>query len=211
MRKLAPTLLLIVGLAACAAPPLPEDHYYRLDIDAPAAAQATSPFAASISVQHIAMTGIYGERPLLYSSAQSPTELHQYHYHYWADIPARLIQEQLADYLRAAHLARDVTVASNSAASDYQVSGTVQRFEQRLDGAGAKAYVALELGLLRTTDNRRLFSKRYRAEIPTRDNTPLAATQGLSHALSQCFAAFVADLHGSSVFAAAASPIATRH
>ena len=194
MRKLAPTLLLIFGLAACASPPLPEDNYYRLEIDAPVATPATPPLAASINVQRIRMTGIYGERPLLYSSAQVPTELHQYHYHYWADSPARLIQEQLADYLRAAHLAHEVTAVSNSATSEYQLSGTVQRFEQRLDNNGAHAYVALELTLQRTTDSHRLFSKSYRAEIPTRDSTPLAAAQGLSQALTQCFAAFSADV-----------------
>lgn len=197
MRKLAPTLLLIFGLAACASPPLPEDHYYRLEIDAPGA--VTPPLAASINVQRINMTGIYGERPLLYSSAQAPTELRQYHYHYWADSPARLIQEQLADYLRAAHLASDVTLASSGAASEYQISGTVLRFEQRLDNTGAQAYVVLELTLQRTADSHRLFSKSYRADIPTRDSTPLAAAQGLSQALAQCFAAFSADVRGSSL------------
>lgn len=194
MRKLAPTLLLIFGLAACASPPLPEDHYYRLDIDAASAALAAAPFAASINVQRINMTGIYGERPLLYSSAQAPTELRQYHYHYWADSPARLIQEQLADYLRATHFARDVTTLSNGATADYQINGAVQRFEQRLDNKGAQAYVVLELTMLRTADSQRLFSKSYRADIPTRDSTPLAAAQGLSQALMQCFAAFSADV-----------------
>lgn len=200
MRKLAPTLLLTFALAACASPPLPEDHYYRLEIDTPrAAAPATAPLAGSINVERIHMTGIYGERPLLYSSAQAPTELRQYHYHYWADNPARLIQEQLADYLRAARLARDVTATSNSATSDFQLSGTVQRFEQRLDGTNAQAYVALELTLQRTADSHRLFSKTYTADVPTRDNTPLAATQGLSQALAQCFAAFSADLRVSNL------------
>jgi ABC-type uncharacterized transport system auxiliary subunit len=199
MRKLALTLLLIVGLIACASPPLPEDHYYRLEIDAPGAAPATPPLAASINVQRINMTGIYGERPLLYSSAQAPTELRQYHYHYWADTPARLIQEQLAGYLRAARLAPDVTAASNGAASEYQISGTVQRFEQRLDNAGAQAYVVLELTVQRTTDSHRVFSKSYHADIPSRDSTPLAAAQGLSQALAQCFAAFSTDLRGSNL------------
>lgn len=199
MRKHAPTLLLVLALAACASPPLPDDHYYRLEIDTPRTGSATAPLAGSINVERIHMTGIYGERPLLYSSAQAPTELRQYHYHYWADNPARLIQEQLADYLRAAHLAREVSPASNGAVSDYQLSGTVQRFEQRLDGAGAQAYVVLELTLQRTADSRRLFSKTYTADVPTRDNTPLAAAQGLSQALAQCFAAFSADMRESSL------------
>jgi ABC-type uncharacterized transport system auxiliary subunit len=194
MRKIAPFLLLIAGLAACASAPLPEDHYYRLDNLAPGATRLNTARFVSINVQRIHMTGIYGERPLLYSSAQAPTELRQYHYHYWADSPARLIQERLADYLRVARLAGDVTVSSNDAAAEYQLVGTVQRFEQRLEGAGAKADVALELTLLRTADNHRLISKSYHAEIATRDSTPLAAAQGLSLALVQCFAAFGADV-----------------
>lgn len=199
MRKLAPTLLLIFGLAGCASAPLPEDHYYRLDLGTTVAAPAIAPLAASINVARINMTGIYGERPLLYSSAQAPTELRQYHYHYWADSPARLIQELLAGYLRAAHIAREVTAGSSGAASDYQLSGTVQRFEQRIDGATARAYVVLELTVQRTRDGQRLFSSSYRADIPARDSSPLAAAQGLSQALAQCFAAFSTDLRGSSL------------
>ena len=198
MRKLAPTLLLLLfGLAACATPPLPEDHYYRLEVTAPSVTPATPTLAAGINVQRISMTGIYGERPLLYSSAKTPTELRQYHYHYWADSPARLIQEQLADYLRATQLAREVTASSNGAASAYQISGAVQRFEQRLDNNGARAYVVMDLSLQRTVDNQPLLSKRYHADLPSRDNTPLAAAQGLSQALAQCFAKFSADVRAS--------------
>ncbi len=196
MRKFAPSLLLLCGLAACAAAPLPEDHYYRLAIALPATAQTAPPPIASINVRRIHMTGIYGARPLLYSSAQTPTELRQYHYHYWADNPARLIQEQLAEYLRAAHLAREVTTAASSAgaAAEYQLDATVPRFEQRIDGAGAQAEVMLELTLRRASDGQRIFRKRYRAAIAARDSTPLSATQGLSQALAECFAAFSTDV-----------------
>lgn len=194
MQKTASLLLLIAGLAGCATAPLPEDHYYRLENPAPVAAPTAPALVASINVQRVHMTGIYGERPLLYSTTQAPTELHQYHYHYWADSPARLIQEQLTDYLRAASLAREVSDDSSNATAEYQLIGTVQRFEQLRDGAVAQAHVELELTVLRTADGQRLFSKRYRVNLATRDSTPLAAAQGLGQALAQCFAAFGDDL-----------------
>ncbi len=197
MHKFVPTLLLILGLVACASPPLPDDHYYRLDIGAPGTAPATTPpLIDSLNVRRINMVGIYGERPLLYSSVQAPTELRQYHYHYWADNPARLIQEQLVEYLRAARLARVVTATANDtgAVTQYQLDGTLLRFEQILDGNRAHAQVVMDLTLQRTADGQRVFRKRYRADILAHDSTPLATTQALGQALTQCYAAFSTDL-----------------
>ena len=197
MGKLASALLVIFSLAACVTPPLPEDHYYRLETTAPATPQAAARNAATLAVQRIHMTGVYGERPLLFSTAQAPTELRQYHYHYWADNPEHLIQEQLAAYLRAAHITGRVNLTDNGVASaDYQISGSVRRFEQRLEDSGAHALVELDLTLARRSDSIALLTKTYRADIVTRDNTALASAQGLSQALTQCFAEFVTDLRG---------------
>ena len=143
MGKLVRVALIIVGLAGCATPPLPEDHYYRLEIDAPIASSPERK-TASVTLARIRMPGVYSERPLLYSTAQAPTELRQYHYHYWADNPERLVQDRLAAFLRAAQIFRDVSVTTNGAAA-YQISGSVQRFEQRLDGSNAHAFVEINL------------------------------------------------------------------
>lgn len=196
MGKLASALLMIVGLAACTTPPLPEDHFYRLEAGAPLTSQKPNSADTTLTVQRIHMTGVYSERPLLYSTTVAPTELRQYHYHYWVDSPEHLIQEQLAVYLRAAGIAHHVKLANNSAATgDYQVSGNVRRFEQRLSGSGAHALVELELALVRKADSNTLFSKTYRADIATRDSSALASAEGLSQALTQCFAEFVVDLN----------------
>lgn len=195
MSKLAAALLMIFGLVACATPPLPEDHYYRIETSNPATPQTPDHADATLAVLRIHMTGVYSERPLLYSTTAAPTELRQYHYHYWADSPEHLIQEQLASYLRAAHIANRVTLPNSSAVTDdYHVSGSVRRFEQRLDGSGAHALVELELALTRKSDSNTLLSKTYHADIATRDSTALASAQGLSQGLTQCFAQFVADL-----------------
>ena len=196
MGKLASVLLAIIGLTACATPPLPEDHYYRLETVASSTPQIRNGADATVTVLRLNMTGVYNERPLLYSTAAAPTELRQYHYHYWADNPEHLIQEQLADFLRAELIFRRVNLPNNSSAvtDDYQISGSVRRFEQRLDGSGAHALVEIELTLARKTNSSTLLSKIYRADIATRDNTALASAQGLSQALTQCFAQFAADL-----------------
>lgn len=183
MKKLLLGSVLML-LGACSSPPLPEDHYYRLEI-APA---ATHDLTADVTVQTVTAAGVYNERPLLYSTARAPTELRQYHYQYWADMPARMIREQLSTYLRA------VQSPARGAAHAYQLSGTVQRFEQRLAARDTTAIAAIELILRRSTDGQAVLRKTYRAEVRTADSSPLAATQGLNQALGECFAQFVSDL-----------------
>ena len=186
MKKLLWGMILVLAQSACSTAPLPEDHYYRLEI-IPAAAQRVD---ANVTVQTLVASGVYNERPLLYSTAQAPTELRQYHYHYWADLPARMIREQLTAYLRAAQ----APTVGAQAPHDYQLSGTVLRFEQRLDGSDATAIAAIELVLRHSADAHVLWRKTYRADIRTHDNSPLAASQGLSQALGSCFAQLVSDL-----------------
>lgn len=194
MRNLATALLLISGLAACAAPPQPEDHFYRLEVGVPTATVAQPQLDGTLTVQRLHMPGVYGERPLLYSTAQAPTELRQYHYHYWIDNPARLIEAQLTAYLRAADIARNVNAPTNGGMADYQISGTVHRLEQRLDRNGAHAIAELELIVTRKADNSALLNRIYRADITTTTASALAAAQGMSQALTVCFEQLVADL-----------------
>ncbi|OGI53625.1 MAG: hypothetical protein A3E57_01495 [Candidatus Muproteobacteria bacterium RIFCSPHIGHO2_12_FULL_60_33] len=194
MRPSALSMMLAIGISGCTAPPLPEDHFYRLELGAPAAIQGQLRIDGALTVQRIRMGGMYGKRPLLYSTAHAPTELRQYHYHYWVDNPARLIQEQLSMYLRGANIARGVAMPVAGATADYQVDGTVHRFEQQLDASGARVIVEIELVLSKKADTAALFAKTYRMDVKTRDATALAAAQGLGQVLTQCFAQFVMDL-----------------
>lgn len=177
-------LVLVLMQSACSSPPLPEDHYYRLDVAPP----TTRDLSVDVTVQTVTASGIYNERPLLYSTAQAPTELRQYHYQYWADAPARMIREQLGAYLRAAQS------ATRGATSACQVSGRVQRFEQHLAGRNTTAIAAIELALRCGATDRLVLRKTYRAEARTADSSPLAAAEGLDRALGACFAEFVSDL-----------------
>src|SRR3989344_2043312 len=152
MRPSALSMMLAIGISGCTAPPLPEDHFYRLELGAPAAIQGQLRIDGALTVQRIRMGGMYGKRPLLYSTAHAPTELRQYHYHYWVDNPARLIQEQLSMYLRGANIARGVAMPVAGATADYQVDGTVHRFEQQLVASGGRVR-RIEL-LLKASDAR---------------------------------------------------------
>ena len=72
---------LMVGLAACAQPKVPDEHFYRLDAEMPEGLSAPL-FSGVMMVEPFRGNGLTRERPLLYSTADTPLEVKQYNYHY---------------------------------------------------------------------------------------------------------------------------------
>lgn len=101
MRALLAALAgaLLCGACATADPP-PPDRYYRL---AGADAGRKVDWKVRIVVQPVEAHGVYSERPLLFRRGGAEAPLEQYHYHLWAEAPAQLLGDLLADHLRAVY------------------------------------------------------------------------------------------------------------
>ena len=106
-----PALVLALSplLAGClgSAPPVPRDHYYRIVVAAPAAAKRNL-LPGVLVVEPLQADGLLRERPLLYSLSGKPHEVQQHDYHYWADAPPRMLQDQMVAYLRRSAIAQSV-------------------------------------------------------------------------------------------------------
>ncbi|WXG57580.1 MAG: ABC-type transport auxiliary lipoprotein family protein [Candidatus Sedimenticola sp. (ex Thyasira tokunagai)] len=179
-----PTALITLLLTACAgAPPVPEEHFYRL----PGVDSAISPpqplFSGTLAIGSIDTPGIYNERALLHSDESSPTQLQRYHYHSWTDSPSRLIQDHLTLSLRHANAAPIVIPDNARSQWQYLLKGKLRRFERITGNTTTKVIIAMEFQLLRQGENRPLLIKDYIITEPaagdTIDDTVVAFSNGL--------------------------------
>ena len=208
-RFIAPTLAVVVivlagGLAACSQPPLPKDHFYRILIVPPQAAQAaqaaktakTTPrFKGGLEVTRFAVEGITAKLPIVYSAADDPNEVMAYTYHMWTEAPEAMLSGQLVNYLRAAKIADKVVTPESRIDAAYIVSGRIKRFE-RITGDASKGLVFLELSLRESKNNKLIYMNTYRAEVDASKDGVSGAVAALGKGVAQIFARFTADIAG---------------
>ena len=137
-------------------------------------------------VQRFTADGLTAQRPLVYGSPESPHQLRQYNYHFWADTPTRMLQELTVDVLRAAGLAERVVTPELRALADYELTGKIKRLEY-LRGESSSVAVRIELALNRIDGNRLIWLEDLAAERPTEDNSVASATRAMGGALSDIY------------------------
>ncbi len=191
---LAGLVLVLAALSAgCAQPPLPEDHFYRLIVDKPETAASGPLLKGALEVDRFAADGLIASRPIVYSLAGRPREVLEYHYHFWAEPPTRMLGDQLVEYLRAAGVARTVVTPEFRVQADYVIVAKIKRLEM-IVGAPPRAAVELELGLRKTADDKLLFLGVYGVETEAESATVAAAVEAINKVLGQIYAKFVADI-----------------
>lgn len=192
-RWSAAVVLVLASLAACAAPPVPQDTYHRLRVPPPANPLPRPPLAGMLEVERLAADGLTAGRPLIYSKSDRPQELQEYLYHFWTEPPPIMLRDEIVDYLRAANAAKAVVTPELRVSPDYVLTGKVKRLE-RVQGEPPRAVVELELGVRATRANTLVILDTYREEIGAVADTMGAAVDAMNQGLARIFARFVADL-----------------
>ncbi len=196
MKRLLPALLIAPLLSSClgSAPPVPRDHYYRLLVPMPAEGNAEVLLPGVMTVELLQADGLLRERPLLYSASSQSSELQQHNYHYWNDVPPRMLQDQMVTYLRRSGMADLVVTPDTRVRADYQVSGKAKRFERLVGDGAPKVVVEVELALLRLADDTLLVVDTYRAEQTAADDSVEAAIAALNRATAEVFDSFLSQV-----------------
>ncbi len=201
MRTGILALILALVLAGCqSAPgPAPVDRFYRVAIPAPDAMGVSLP--GTVQVGRLDADGLMRERPVVYSDDDGALSLAQHEYDYWIEPPARLLQVELVQYLRSAGIARSVVTPELRIRPDFEVVGTVRRFERLIGRSGPSVVVSLDLALVDRNDDRLRVVDTYSAEIDCADSTVDTSVAAFNRALTAIFAEFLADMRqgGSSV------------
>lgn len=189
--KLLPFAALVV-VAACAAPTVPKEQYFRL-VAAPATEKLAHPFPAIVEAAPLGADGVTGERPLLYT-ANGGTKLEQRNYAYWTELPTAMIRDQLVSYLRSAGAAEQVVPSELRIGAGYRIQGDIKRLEQSAGDGNDVGIIELELSVIDESTDQLIMSKVYRAETPAADHSIDGAVAALNAGLQDVLKRFAADI-----------------
>ncbi len=179
-------------LAACTAPEIPRERFYRLTplVDP----SATPRFDGTVEVGRFDADGLTAQRPLVYTEAASPNQAFAYHYHSWEQVPGVMLQNLMVESLRAAKAGDAVVTPALRVRSDYVVGGRILRLERAVGDGPSSGVLHLELLVRRTSDDALLYQGIYRETATAREPTVAATVAALNIALARILDRFLTDL-----------------
>lgn len=155
-----PLCLLALLMAGCGGK-IPATHYYTLKFPPPTAVtDPKTPMTLTIEPFRAAMN-LRDDRIMYY---ETPTEFSYYEYHLWNPDPATLLAELTRRHLNELAIFAHVHLAPSHEHSDYVLRGHLLNFDELDYVPGGKARVALDLRLVRTKDQKVLWSDRREVE-----------------------------------------------
>lgn len=161
MLKIFLLMLLVSGLSACGigGGALPQDHFYKLP-ELAINAQATSRFVELV-IKPVKATGLYHDRAILYIEQEYPLELKRYHYSFWSETPADLIQGALYQGLSSSGIAQRVNRKVTESQADYIIDTRIVSFERVINGDAVTVKVILDIRVHSGHDASNYWVKRY--------------------------------------------------
>lgn len=200
--------LALPGAHGCSPAPAPPDSFYRLAADDPGRRYGEPLLAGVVEVERFSADGVIGQRPIVYQD--SGPALRQYHYHYWAEAPTRMLQDAFIQALRTANAASQVVTPEMRVRPAYRVIGTLKRLEHLLGHGDSTAAVVLtlEVSVIRTRDGVPMLLETYRLRRPARRAGVPAGIQAFRAAMTEVTARFLDDLAAATRGEASTGPAA---
>ena len=173
---------------------VPQDQFYRLS-DASYQGDSLKPMVNILAVSAPASDVLHRERPILYSQADEPLKLQRYHYHIWTNIPPKLIQDHLVDYLRSSGMAKQVVRYGEQAKIDAEIGGQLKRFERVIGPNKTMVVVQLELFYKTRGHPPRFYQNVYEQELVVSNSSMNATAKAFSQALQAIYLNFIQDVY----------------
>lgn len=186
------TLLILTACSSQA--PLPTDRYYRL----PELTGITidKERVNSISVVIFQTDGLFNERAIVHTADE--IELEQYHYHHWADSPARLLQERLAELLRMSAFSKTV-LTTFEGNSDLIIKGQLKSFERIKNVDTDEVNVSLQLRADKNNGGLPVLYKEYNETTAVKGQSMISVIYAFNDAINSIFNEFYIDLRQASL------------
>jgi cholesterol transport system auxiliary component len=185
-------IVLLLGLAACNQPAVPEDHYYRLALPSAGGAKAQR-LNGIVEVGRFVAKGLTAQRPIVFIEPGDNHQVQAYHYHFWTDPPTVMLQNALVNQLRAAGVAKSVVTPDLRVEADFAISGKISRFEQII-GQSGQVIVEIEFAIKEAGSDKLVFFKSYRETLATNNRTVPEAVSKISTAVANIYQNFLADI-----------------
>jgi cholesterol transport system auxiliary component len=193
--SLIPVVLASGLLVACSTPePAQQDRFYSLAPSVRVEPTTTAPLRATLLVDNLAARGFLGGRQIVYRTQDRPLEVQRYHLYLWEEPPGRSIARNLAAALRAAQLFELVITPAQRSPADFLLGGEIERFEHLPTAAPPKVAADFRLTLMRGTDRRPLFTRRYQGQELIEDTDPAAMALAFNRLTERLVGDAVRDL-----------------
>lgn len=185
-------LVSIGGLAGCAQPPLPQDHYYRLSVPLPDQRFDAPLLDGSLQVERFAAEGVLSGRPLVYSKPGDKNELLEYYYHFWMEPPAVMMQNQFIKFMRNANVSETIVTPDMRINPAYIMTGKIRRMERIVDDN--QVAFEVEVGLREAATNKVISLDIYGMQGPAEGSTVKDAVKAMDQLLAKVFQRVIDDM-----------------
>lgn len=191
-RGLAALAAAAVSLAACgSAPPVPDDHFYRL-VGGRSFAWGETVFGGALELAPVTAVGVRRDRPLIFSRPPH-VSFRQYHYHHWEEPPPALVKRRLLAALEQAGVAKTV-VARPLPEAAARLEVEVQRFDRLVEGSEVAVVVALAVTLREGGRSAPALRSTYQARRAAAPDSMDDTARAFSAALDAVLVDLLADL-----------------
>jgi ABC-type uncharacterized transport system auxiliary subunit len=166
MKKIYAAVLFPLFLWGCMSSPA--RRYYQLHLTGP-----DEPFSNAIDktilVETVSTEDLYDDYRVVYRL--SPFELNYYSYEFWADKPAKLVQDSVANYLTRKNVFKKVIQEISRGEPDLVWKSKVHSFEEIDTKDVWYARLAMEVELVDFKSKERLYSYRFdrKEELATKN------------------------------------------
>jgi uncharacterized lipoprotein YmbA len=184
-----------IALGGCLGSSAPRDHFYRINLAAPASALPAPVLPGTLEVERLRTDALTRERAILRVPSADSLQVSPSTYHLWIDTPTVMLQRSLAEYLRLAGVAERVVVPEMNIDESYELSGWIERLVHvRNDD---RVIAELEFSLTDPRGTSQLLRRRYRAEVATGGDDMDKVVAAFNAAIGEIFARLVADIAAS--------------
>ena len=183
-------------LIGCASGPAPRDHFYRLEVPAPATGTSSPVLSGGLLVERPTTDAVTRGRALVQRDSESSVEITPYKYHLWVDTPDLLVQRETIGFLRAANAASEVSTRGVDMDPTWVLDTHIKRMEHMRSGSD-RVVVEIEFRVSPVRGSRARVNKTYRVEQAVGGSSVEAAARAFGASVGQLLDQLLKDLEAS--------------
>jgi ABC-type uncharacterized transport system auxiliary subunit len=184
-------VILVMALAGCGSPRVPQTRYYKLDIPQPPA--PTGPSAqASLRIEPFRSTPLLRQDRIVYRP--SPVEVGFYEYHRWAEPPNDTVTKALADQLKRRQVFQFVEISDGGETADYVLKGSIDRLQEVDYNGAVRVQVSISAQLEDPLRRQIIWSGAASSECPVAKSNVQAVVSAMGQASQQSIGKLTTDM-----------------
>ena len=191
-RAVRAALALIGALAISACGSARYPAYYTLRFEPSTQAPASERGIGTLAIKELRCPEYLCEGRLVYRP--TPAEVGFYQYHRWASSPRAMIAQYLAERVRARSLFVSVADDESRMATDFVLSGTLERLEEADDGRQVAAVCTISAQLVATRAGVVVWSGTASEGVPVQQRDMAGVVNGMATAVRATVDRLVTDM-----------------